>query len=69
VEGKTKYYNRDRGFGFITTDAGEDVFVHISAAQLSLGDIAELKVGEQYQFDEEIDPRTGKTRAANLRAL
>jgi cold shock CspA family protein len=52
-----------------STPAPQDVFVHISAAQLSLGDIAELKVGERYQFTEEIDPRTGKTRAANLRAL
>jgi CspA family cold shock protein len=66
VQGKVKYYNADRGFGFLATDAGDDVFVHISAAQLSLGDIDKLTVGDKYSFDEEIDPRS-KTRAVNLR--
>ena len=69
MQGKVKYYNPDRGFGFITTDAGDDVFVHISAAQLSLGDIDALTVGDRYQFNEEIDQRTRKTPAVNLRRV
>jgi CspA family cold shock protein len=69
VQGKIKYFNPDRGFGFIASDAGNDVFVHITAAQLTLGDIDALTVGDRYSFEEEIDQRTGKTRAVNLQVL
>lgn len=68
MQGRVKYYNSDRGFGFLATDAGDDVFVHISAAQQTL-DIDALTVGDKYQFEEEIDQRSGKTRAVNLRRV
>ena len=44
MNGKVKFFNESKGFGFITTDAGEDVFVHISA----LEDCMTLNEGEAF---------------------
>ena len=64
--GTVKKWIIDRGFGFITPHAaGADVFVHISA----LDGLSELGVGDRVSFDEELDRRTGKYRAANVRVI
>lgn len=65
--GTVKFFNADKGFGFITPDDGaKDVFVHISAVQAS--GLNSLADGQKIEFDVEPD-RTGKgPKAVNLRA-
>ncbi|MEN9895421.1 MAG: hypothetical protein RIR97_1273 [Pseudomonadota bacterium] len=67
TKGVVKFFNQDKGFGFITPDGGaKDVFVHISALQAS--GIQTLKDGQQVTFDTEPD-RMGKgPKAVNIRA-
>ncbi len=65
AKGTVKFFNADKGFGFITPDGGaKDVFVHISALQAS--GLQSLREGQQVTFDTEPD-RTGKgPKAVNL---
>ena len=65
--GTVKFFNQDKGFGFITPDGGaKDVFVHISAVQAS--GLTSLSDGQKVSFDTEPD-RMGKgPKAVNLRA-
>jgi len=63
-----KFFNADKGFGFITPDGGaKDVFVHISSLQAS--GIQALREGQQVSFDTEPD-RFGKgPKAINIDTL
>ncbi|MDT2756610.1 cold-shock protein [Enterococcus asini] len=46
--GKVKWFNNEKGFGFITTEGGDDVFVHFSAIQ---GDgFKSLEEGQDVEF-------------------
>jgi cold shock protein len=66
--GTVKWFNPDKGFGFIQPDDGRnDVFVHISAVQSS--GMQNLAEGQKLRFDEEPDKRSGKTAATNLSAV
>ena len=66
TKGTVKFFNTDKGFGFITPDGGDkDVFVHISALQAS--GMQSLREGQQVTFDTEPD-RMGKgPKAINIR--
>ena len=62
--GTVKFFNGQKGFGFLTRDDGQpDAFVHISAVERS--GLGGLNEGERYQFDLEVD-RRGKHSAVNL---
>ena len=63
--GKVKWFNTQKGYGFIQPDdGGQDVFVHISALQQS--GLQELRDGQAVEFQIE-QGRNGKTAAANLK--
>ena len=63
-EVEVKWFNRTKGFGFLTRDDGQpDAFVHISAVERS--GLSAINEGERYQFDLEVD-RRGKYSAVNL---
>ena len=49
AQGTVKWFNSEKGFGFITLDGGPDVFVHFSAIQ-SQG-YRELKENQRVEFD------------------
>jgi len=67
ITGTVKFFNNDKGFGFIRPDDGSrDVFVHISAVTSSgLGALSE---GQRVSFDVEPDKRGKGPKAVNLRA-
>ncbi|WP_414462268.1 cold-shock protein [Hyphomicrobium sp. DY-1] len=66
--GAVKWFNSQKGFGFIQPeDGGSDVFVHISAVERAgLGNLSE---GQKVSFDVVADRRSGKSSADNLRAV
>jgi CspA family cold shock protein len=66
--GTVKWFNAQKGFGFIQPDdGGQDVFVHISAVERSgIGNPAE---GQRLSYDLQRDPKKGRVSAANLRVV
>ena len=65
--GTVKWFNGQKGFGFIQPDAGgSDVFVHISAVERA--GIGTLSEGQKIGFEIERDQRTGKMSAGQLQA-
>jgi cold shock protein len=66
-KGTVKWFNNQKGFGFIQPDnGGSDVFVHISAVERA--GMRTLSEGQKISFDIVADRRTGKSAAQNLRA-
>ena len=65
-EGTVKFFNMQKGYGFIQpSDGGKDVFVHISAVQRS--GLQSLVEGQRVSFEVVVE--RGKPAAGNLRAL
>ncbi|MCP6717413.1 cold-shock protein, partial [Klebsiella pneumoniae] len=60
--GTVKWFNADKGYGFITGEDGNDVFVHFSAIQTD--GFKTLEEGQKVTFDEESSDRG--PQAANV---
>lgn len=66
--GTVKFFKSDKGFGFITPDAGDaDVFVHISAVERS--GMTALDSGQRVSFETEPDRRGKGPKAVNLQEI
>ena len=66
AQGTVKWFNSDKGFGFITVDGGgADVFVHFSAIEMS--GYRTLEENQRVEFDVESGPKG--PQASNVRAV
>jgi CspA family cold shock protein len=66
--GTVKWFNAQKGFGFIQPDGGgSDVFVHISAVERA--GLYGLNEGQKISFEVVADRRSGKSSADNLKAV
>ena len=67
INGTVKFYNGQKGFGFIQPDGGgKDVFVHATA--LERAGLQGLNEGQKVSFDTQEDRKTGKIAVGNIRA-
>ncbi len=65
--GTVKWFNEQKGYGFIQPDnGGKDVFVHISAVERA--GLRGLVEGQKVSYEIETDRRSGKASAGNLQA-
>lgn len=68
TNGTVKFYNDQKGYGFIQPDDGsKDVFVHATA--LERAGIRILTEGQKVSYDTQPDSRTGKIAVNNIEAL
>jgi cold shock CspA family protein len=65
LKGKIIRLVRDRGFGFIQAENGQEIFFHRTA--LANGDFDSLAGAESVEFDMGRDERSGRERAVNVR--
>ncbi|NDA46938.1 MAG: cold-shock protein [Alphaproteobacteria bacterium] len=67
ASGTVKWFNSQKGYGFIQPDdGGKDVFVHISAVEQA--GLKGLNEGQKINYEVLTDRRSGKSSAGNLRA-
>jgi CspA family cold shock protein len=66
--GTVKWFNSQKGYGFIQPDdGGKDVFVHASAVERA--GMSGLNEGQKVSYEEQQDRKSGKTSAENLKAV
>ncbi len=66
MKGTVRWFNNQKGYGFISTAYGTDVFVHYSA--LNMEGFRTLDEGQEVEFDV-VTGENGKTQAANVTKL
>lgn len=68
ITGSLKWFNYDKGYGFIAPDdGGVDAFVHIR--ELERSGISTVREGQRMSYDLVVDSKTGKSKAGNLKIL
>jgi cold shock protein len=68
TQGTVKWFNSQKGYGFIQPDDGsQDVFVHISAVERA--GMSSLNEGQKVSYEVVANRKTGKSSAENLRAV
>jgi CspA family cold shock protein len=66
--GTVKWFDGQKGYGFIQPDqGGKDVFVHITAVEQA--GLRGLNEGQKVEYEEKADSRSGKMSAVSLHAL
>ncbi len=66
-KGKVRFYNSERGFGYIRPDDGkDDVLFH--AAVLKQAGISKLEERQAVRFESEVDANTGKPKVSSIEA-
>ena len=66
AEGKVKWFSNEKGYGFISRDEGEDLFVHYSEIQSDGYKTLEEGVGVEFEITT---GQNGKLQASNVRKL
>lgn len=66
MKGTVKWFSGKKGYGFITKDDGEDIFVHFSAIQMD--GFKTLSEGQRVEFDVETGP-SGRPQAINVKVV
>ena len=65
--GTVKWFNAQKGYGFIEPDdGGKDVFLHITAVEQA--GMNNPNEGQRIEFELQTDPKRGKTSAGNIKA-
>ncbi len=68
ANGTVKWFNAQKGYGFIQPEAGgADVFVHISAVERA--GLSTLNDGQKVAYELQMDPRKGKSSAVDLKLV
>ena len=65
AQGTVKWFNAEKGYGFIAVDGGQDVFVHYSAIQMD--GYKSLEEGQRVEFD--VAPGRKGEEAQNVRVI